>query len=94
LWRDLEVRRVIKALSVQAATDAVASDEAQLYNPDLEGGALMVLANVGQEIEDQVTLTVATAPITGVVYTVDNLTVAFDVKDGRILSTLGLVGSN
>jgi hypothetical protein len=94
LWRDLEVRRVIKALSVQAATDAAAFDEAQLYNPDLAGGALTVLANVGQEVEDQVTVTIATAPIAGQVYTVDGLALAFDVRDGRLLQTLALVGSN
>jgi hypothetical protein len=94
LWRELEVRRVIKALTVQAATDAAAFDESQLYNPDLAGGSLQVLANVGQEVEDQVTLTVATAPIAAQVYTVDGLTVQFDVRDGRLLQTLALVGTN
>jgi hypothetical protein len=94
LGRDLMVRKVDKALGNQPATDAVASDAATWYAPELAGGTLTVLVNVGQEVADQVSLTVPTAPISSAVYTVDGYSLHFDQRDGRILQTLTVVGTN
>jgi hypothetical protein len=94
LWRDLEVRVVNKGLAAQAGTDAVSADEASFYNPETVSGFFQVLANVGQEVQDQVTVTVATAPLSAQVVTVDALDVAYSQRDGRIMQTLHLVGTN
>lgn len=102
LWRDIQVRIVDKGLSVQAATDAVASNRATVYVPEGQGGSILVLANVGQELEDQITVTIASAPVAGVVYTVVGMHLRYELggmgeavaRRGRILQTLVLQGSN
>jgi hypothetical protein len=94
LWRDLEVRVVNKSLAAQAQTDAVSADEASFYNPETISGFFQVLANVGQEVQDQVTVTVATAPLSAQLVTVDGYDVAYNQRDGRIIQTLSLVGTN
>jgi hypothetical protein len=94
LWRDLRSSVVDKTLDTQDKTDSVAGYLAQLLVPEAVSGAITVLANVGQELADQVDVTIATAPVNGMVCSVSGILTSYHQRDGRILQTIALEGSN
>ncbi len=95
LWREIQSRVVDKTLPTQALTDSVAANLAASLVPELAGGSITVLANVGQEIGDQVNLNVPTSPVSaiGAPYTVAGMVLSYSAEVGVILQTLLLQGS-
>lgn len=104
-WRDSLHRTVDKTLANQAATDAVSADRAASLLTEQAGGTIRVLANVGQEMGDQVDVTIPSAGLAAEVFTVSGVTTSWVTDSGRtqgrglvptagrMLQTLKLSGS-
>ncbi len=94
LWRDIVSSKVDKTLGNQTMTDDAASNLASLLAPESQGGSFTSFANVGHELGDQIDVTIATAPISGQVYTIGGLLFTWDWKKGQLIQRLGLAGTN
>jgi hypothetical protein len=93
-WRDNPESLVDKTLGTQGATDAVAANRASDLVPETVWGSIFALANVGQEVGDQIDVTIATAPVAGLLCNVVGLLTTYHQPDGRLLQTIHLQGSN
>jgi hypothetical protein len=97
LWRDTRAVLSDKTLGTQAYTDSVAGYLASLYQPQANGGGkILTLANVAQEVADQINLNIPTSPVTsiGTAYSIVGRILSWQQKVGLILQTLTLEGTN